>query len=83
MTKLVNHHIRQALFEITFSHFSYISTWTQRRKICHNLDNSKECNADSEESSQNKVSEISCAMKDYLASKKKAEYGIIEKYLQN
>lgn len=34
-------------------------------------------------STQNKVSEISSAMKGYLASKKKVGYRIIEKNLQN
>lgn len=78
MTKLVNHSIRQALFEMTFSHFSYITAWTQRRKISHHLEYSKECNANPEEF-PSKVSEIPWAMRDYLASKEQVKCRLTEK----
>ena len=83
MTKLVNHSIRQALCEMTFSHFSYITAWTQKRKISHRLEYSKEWDANSEEFSS-KVSEIPWAMRDYLVSEEQVEYRITEKKkLQN
>lgn len=74
MTKLVNHHIRQALFEMIFIHFSYITAY-HKKKICHNLKNSKKCNTDSKESFQHEVSEYP-GPKDYLASKNKVGYRI-------
>lgn len=55
----------------------------QRRKICHQLDSSKECNSDSKESSQNEVSEVCWAIKDYFTSKEEVGYRITGKNLQN
>ena len=63
---------------MTFSHFSYITAWTQKRKISHHLEYSKECDANSEEF-PSKVSEIPWAMRDYLVSKEQVEYRITVK----
>lgn len=63
---------------MTFSHFSYITAWTQRRKISHHLEYSKECNANPQEF-PSKVSEIPWAMRDYLASKEQVKCRLTEK----